>query len=190
MFIKQLIWQKIAFFKPILSSIIIAETPNLSKVLIVNGKCSNLPPLSPSNINGFVVTSNKSPRLLNREEKSKAWLSGLPLTLESVRLDDHIASNSSTLPFFSTFVFSAIKPDSGLWHSKTLTNFLLSRILLNVVTLEAGVNSASLDLIEVDDIFFVYLGSINFPFHFFKVEITWLLVFFWTPVFQSSPCTT
>ena len=57
------------FFNPILSSTIIAETPNLSNVRIVNGKCSNLPPLSASNINGFVVTSNKSPNPANLEGK-------------------------------------------------------------------------------------------------------------------------
>ena len=45
----------------------IAETPNLSRVLIVN-EDANLPPLSASNIRGLVVTSNKSPNPLNLEE--------------------------------------------------------------------------------------------------------------------------
>ena len=38
-----------------------------------------------------------------------------------------------------------------------------------------------------DEIFFVYLGSINFPDHFFKVLITLFLIFFLLSYFQSSP---
>ena len=39
----------------------------------------------------------------------------------------------------------------------------------------------------VEEIFFVYFGSISFPDHFFNVFITLSLVFFCTPLFQSSP---
>tara|TARA_A100001015_G_C14838072_1_gene651301 strand:+ start:843 stop:998 length:156 start_codon:yes stop_codon:yes gene_type:complete len=48
-----------------------AETPNLSKVLTEKSMCSNLPPLSASKIKGLEVTSNKSPKPLNLDEKSK-----------------------------------------------------------------------------------------------------------------------
>ena len=66
-------------------------------------------------------------------------------------------------------MFSTISPDSGLWDSKTLINFLLSSILFNIETLEVGVSfSIKVDLINEDEIFFVYFGSISFPPHFFK----------------------
>ena len=155
-----------------------AETPNLSRVLTLNDRCSSLPPLSASNISGLVVTSNKSPKLLNLDEKSNDWLSGLPLTLESVKLEDHIESNCSIFFPLLYLIFSAIKPDKGLWHSKTLTKFLFSRSLLKIEILDVGVKLLiTLDLIELDEIFFVYLISINLPPHFFKVSITCCLAF-------------
>ena len=54
-----------------MSSIIIAEAPDLSKDLIRNGKCSIWPPLSASNIKGFVVVSIISFNDEIRAEKSK-----------------------------------------------------------------------------------------------------------------------
>ena len=47
-------------FKPTLSSMITQEIPKRSSVRTVNPKCSTLPPVSPSKITGFVVTSNVS----------------------------------------------------------------------------------------------------------------------------------
>ena len=47
------------------------ETPNLSNVFTVYGRCSILPALSASKIKGLVVTSKRSPIELNLEEKSK-----------------------------------------------------------------------------------------------------------------------
>ena len=53
----------------------IAETPNRSRVLTLNLKCSILPPVSPSTIIGLVVTSNISSIVEKREEKSTISIS-------------------------------------------------------------------------------------------------------------------
>jgi len=102
------------FFSPILSSIITAEIPNLSKVLTVNTKCSILPPVSPSKITGLVVHSKASFKSCKRVVKSTASISGLPFDVESVRLLDHIPSNSLFTPLTSTKVFSIINPVNPL----------------------------------------------------------------------------
>ena len=47
-------------------------------------------------------------------EKDKDELSGKPFVAESVKLDDHIPSNSKFLFFFSIFKFSMIKPVNEL----------------------------------------------------------------------------
>ena len=63
---------------------------------------------------------------------------------ESVRLDDHMASNSSFLLFFK---LSIISPVRELWDSKTLTIFLLSKALFKFETLTSGEKySLNLDL--------------------------------------------
>ena len=56
---------------------IIAETPNLSRVLTVKVKCSGFPPVSPSYII-LVVTSRISFIVANLEVKSTASMSGFP----------------------------------------------------------------------------------------------------------------
>ena len=86
---------------PILSSIITAEIPNLSKVFTRNLKCSIRPPVSPSTIIGLVVTSNISSMVEKRDEKSTSSVSGLPLEVESVKLLSQIPSNSILFPSFS-----------------------------------------------------------------------------------------
>ena len=55
------------------------------------------------------------------EEKSTEELSGFPFVAESVKLDDHIPSNSILLFFFLTFKFSIISPVKELWDSNILT---------------------------------------------------------------------
>ena len=95
---------------PILSSIIIAETPNLSNVFTLNLKCDIRPPVSPSTMIGLVVTSKISSIVENLEEKSTNSVSGLPFAVESVRLLSQIPSNSIFWPFLSILVFSAINP--------------------------------------------------------------------------------
>ena len=65
----------------------------LSKVFTVKIKCSTIPPVSASYINGFVLTSNISFIVFSLVDKSNASMSGLPLTVESVKLLDQIPSN-------------------------------------------------------------------------------------------------
>ena len=65
-------------------------------------------------------------------------------------------------------------------RSKTLTISFEFINLFNLETLFSGaeiIDDISF-LIKVDEIFFVYLGSISLPDHFFKVRITLSLVFF------------
>ena len=126
-----------------------------------------------------------------RDEKSNEELSGLPLVAESVKLDDHIPSNSKNLFLSLTLRFSIIRPVNELWDSKILTIFLEDNNLFNLETRFSGkeANSEILFLILNEEIFFVYFGSINFPDHFFNVLITLALVFFLLSYFQSSPCT-
>ena len=81
------------FFRPVLSSIIIMETPILSRVRMVYTKCSVNPPVSPSKIIGFVVTSIISLICRKREVISTSSISGFPSAVESQREEDHMASN-------------------------------------------------------------------------------------------------
>ena len=80
----------------------------------VKTKCSILPPVSPSNITGFVVHSKASFKSCKRVVKSTASISGYPLEVESVKLLDHIPSNSRFVPLISTEVFSIINPVNPL----------------------------------------------------------------------------
>ena len=88
----------------------------------------SLPPLSASKINGLVVTSIKSPKPLNLEEKSKDWLSGLPLRLESVKLGRPHCIKLFNFFLFSIFKFSTINPDKGLW-TRSLLLFVLNGLI-------------------------------------------------------------
>ena len=81
----------------------IAETPDLSNDLTRYGKCSTRPPLSASKTNGLVVTSIMSFNEDILAEKSTDELSGLPFVAESVKLDDHIPSNSKFIFCFKIF---------------------------------------------------------------------------------------
>ena len=171
---------------------IIADAPDLSKDLTKKGKCSIWPPLSASKTNGFVVTSIISFKDEIRAEKDNEELSGRPLVAESVKLEDHIPSNSIVLLFFIILILSIINPVSELWDSNILT---ISFELINRLSLETLFSGKEIILvisffIKLDDMFFVYFGSISIPDHVFNVLITLFLVSFWTPVFQSSPWTT
>ena len=72
---------------------ITAETPIFSRDLTVYTKCSVSPPVSPSKMIGFVVTSVTSSIVLNRLVISTSSISGFPLAVESQREEIHIASN-------------------------------------------------------------------------------------------------
>ena len=91
-----------------------ADTPDLSSDLTKKDKCSSCPPLSASKTKGLVVTSIISFKDDIRAEKSKDELSGLPLVAESVKLDDHIPSNSTKSFLFDTLRFSMISPVNEL----------------------------------------------------------------------------
>ena len=81
------------FFNPVLSSIIIAETPRRSKVRTLYTKCSIKPPVSPSNMMGLVDTSITSSMVRMRLDISTSSISGFPFAVESHRLLIHMASN-------------------------------------------------------------------------------------------------
>ena len=98
------------FFRPVLSSMITAETPIFSSVRTVYTKCSVSPPVSPSNTMGLVVTSVTSSMVRKRLVISTSSMSGLPLAVESHSELIHMASNWSSSPLCSTMVFSAIRP--------------------------------------------------------------------------------
>ena len=85
------------------------------------------------NIKGFVVVSIISFNDEIRAEKSKEELSGFPFVAESVKLDDHIPSNSISKFFFFTFKFSIINPVNELCDSKILTIF--STLLIFLVSI-------------------------------------------------------
>ena len=68
------------FFKPFLSSIITAETPNPIDLILI-WKCSDFPPVSPSIIRGLDVTSRISFILLSLAFKSSTSISGFLLML-------------------------------------------------------------------------------------------------------------
>ncbi len=102
------------FFNPILSSIITIDTPIRSKERTVYTKCSASPPVSPSKIIGFVVTSQISSIVRKREVISTNSMSGFPFAVESHNELIHIASNWRAPPFSSTTVFSTINPVNPL----------------------------------------------------------------------------
>ena len=99
--------------------------------------CSILPPLSASNIRGFVVTSKISFIQFTLVEYSTDWLSGFPLNAESVARR-HMPSNSSNSFFLVIFSFSITNSDKGEWVSKILT-FFDSISLFNFDFLISGV---------------------------------------------------
>ena len=109
------------FLSPVLSSIMIAETPNRSNVRTLYTKCSGSPPVSPSKMIGFVVTSITSSIVLILEDISTNSISGFPFTVESQRLEIHIASNWSKFPSDFTTVFSATSPLNPLCTSMVFT---------------------------------------------------------------------
>ena len=75
------------------------ETPIRSSDRTVYTKCSVSPPVSPSKIIGFVVTSKMSSMVRKREVISTSSMSGLPLAVESQRELTHMASNCRAPPF-------------------------------------------------------------------------------------------
>ena len=180
------------FFNPTLSSMMIADTPVRSNVFTVIGKCSIMPPVSPSTMMGFVVTSRISLMVFRREVKSTYSMSGFPFAVESVRLEIQIPSNSF-FPFgVSIAVCSMISPETPLWASRMRTISLVLSNLRNRFWRSSDVvpTSRIAFLSKEEDIFLVYSGSINLPPHSARTSITFARVFFCTPVFQSSPWTT
>ena len=105
---------------------ITAETPRRSSERTVKEKCSGLPPVSPSKINGLVVTSKISLIVCRRLLMSTASISGLPRDVESVSELDHIPSNSTCSPLRSARVFSMMSPDMPECASMMRTIDLLS----------------------------------------------------------------
>ena len=91
-----------------------AETPQRSRLFTVKPKCSGFPPVSASYTRGFVVTSKMSLMFCSREVRSSASISGLPLAVESVRLLDHIASNSTGRSSTISRACSMMSPHKGL----------------------------------------------------------------------------
>ena len=113
------------------------ETQNSKiKITVKQGytKCSVLPPVSPSTINGLVVTSNISSIVLTLLEKSTTSLSGFPFKVESHKELSHMASYS----LLQTFVFSTIKPVRPLDTSITLTIFFEFNNSFNFFLLISG----------------------------------------------------
>ena len=98
-----------------------ADTPMRSSVRTLYTKCSTKPPVSPSKIIGFVVTSITSSIVRSLEDRSTSSISGFPFAVESHRLDSHIASNWSSSPLCATMVFSAMSPVSPLCTSMVFT---------------------------------------------------------------------
>ena len=132
------------FLSPVLSSMITAETPIFSRDLTVYTKCSVSPPVSPSKMIGFVVTSVTSSIVLNRLVISTSSISGFPLAVESQREEIHMASNWSNLPSCSTTVFSAIRPVIPLWTSSAFTIGLMPSNCFNRFRLYSGIASLAL----------------------------------------------
>ncbi len=128
------------FFNPVLSSIIIAETPSRSNVLTLYTKCSSLPPVSPSKIIGLVVTSIISLIVTNLLVRSTNSMSGFPLNVESQSEEIHIASNErgNSVSLSITLVFSTIKPERPFDASITEINGFKCSNLLSVPRLYSG----------------------------------------------------
>ena len=104
-------------------------------------KCSSLPPVSPSRMMGFEVTSMISLMVLMRLVRSTSSMSGLPLKVESQRLLTHMASYSLTVAVSvsSMRVFSTIRPESPLEASITRTHGLIFSILRSFARRTSGV---------------------------------------------------
>ena len=92
-----------------------------SRVFTLWTKCSVLPPVSPSRMMGFVVTSMISSIVFTRLVKSTSSMSGLPLNEESHSDDTHMPSNDLTAPVSSstTEALSTIRPERPLDASMT-----------------------------------------------------------------------
>ena len=129
------------FLRPVLSSMITADTPTLSSVLTLYTKCSVSPPVSPSRIIGLVVTSSTSSIVRSLDDISTSSMSGLPLSVASHRLDIHIASNCLNSLSFCITVFSAIRPVSPLWTSQVLTIGQRLISCLSLLRLNSGIAS-------------------------------------------------
>ena len=75
------------------------------------------PPVSPSKIRGFEVTSKILFIPFSLSVLSTYSLSGLPIDVESVNELDQNPSKVNFLPFFVIEIFSPIKAEIGLWAS-------------------------------------------------------------------------
>lgn len=73
---------------------ITAETPDRSSDCTFSAKCSGLPPVSPSMMSGFVVTSKICWTLASLLAISRISMSGRPRSVESVSELDQKPSNS------------------------------------------------------------------------------------------------
>ena len=180
------------FLSPVLSSIITAETPTRSNVLTLYTKCSIIPPVSPSNMIGFVVTSNTSSTVRSLEDMSTSSISGFPFAVESHRLDNHIASNWSISPLLATTVFSAINPVRPLCTSSVFTighncNNCRNRFLRYSGIAVLSRITASIFLTCS---LYVYGISINWPPHFFRFSMTLSRITSIGSFSQLSPCIT
>ena len=113
--------KRLFFFSPVLSSMITIDTPIRSRLRTVYTKCSVSPPVSPSKMIGFVVTSMMSSIVRKREVMSTSSMSGFPFAVESHRELSHIASNWCAPPSWCTTVFSTIRPVSPSWASIAVT---------------------------------------------------------------------
>jgi hypothetical protein len=117
-----------------------ADTPMRSRVRTKNEKCSVCPPVSQSNIMGFVVTSIISSMVRMRLVISTSSMSGLPLAVESHKLDTHIASNWLIEPLFDRYLeFSTIRPVSPLCASIAVTSGFRSINFLSRPRLISGI---------------------------------------------------
>ena len=137
------------FLSPVLSSIMMADTPIFSRVLTVYTKCSVSPPVSPSKIMGLVVTSVTSSMVRNRDVMSTSSISGFPFAVESHRELIHMASNWSSSPSCSTMVFSAISPVRPLCTSSALTMGRISMSWRRRFLRYSGIASFSLILVSI-----------------------------------------
>ena len=168
----------------------IAETPIRSSDLTVYTKCSVNPPVSPSKIIGFVVTSITSSMVLKREVISISSISGFPLSVESHKEEIHIASNWSIISPSATIVFSAIRPVKPLCTSIVFT--IGSRLInfFSLPLLKSGIASFSCICLSIFCItgFIVYGISINLPPYFERRSNILFLISFIPGSFQLSPC--
>ena len=123
---------------------------------------------------GFVVTSNISSIVENRDEKSTSSVSGFPLDVESVRLLSQIPSNSIFCPFLSILVFSTISPVNPLCASRIRTTGFDAINRRSVSIRFPGVMPCALTALikSVEEIPTVYFGSTSCPPQSAKMSIT------------------